>query len=108
MGEPVVYPGAGCERKGAQPPSVREGSSDLATYRLRGRPACLLGDRWFSTYSFTTSRGAPPHDTTAYDGDQKWSPRRALVTSGQSCDLTLIDEIVFNDITNLDSATLGG
>lgn len=31
-------------RTGAQPPSVREGSSDLGTYRLSGRPGGLLGD----------------------------------------------------------------
>jgi len=32
------------ERKGAQPPSVREGSSDLGPHRRRGRPAGLFED----------------------------------------------------------------
>jgi len=32
------------EWKGAQPPSVREGSSDLGPHRRRGRPAGLFGD----------------------------------------------------------------
>lgn len=32
------------EHVGAQPPSVREGSSDLGSYRRRGRPGDLFGD----------------------------------------------------------------
>jgi hypothetical protein len=32
------------EQEGAQPPSVREGSSDLGSHRVRGRLDGLFGD----------------------------------------------------------------
>ena len=34
-------------------------------------------------YRFTIASGAPPADTTQYEGDQKCSPHNARVTSGQ-------------------------
>ncbi len=45
---------------------------------LRDGLPCRLGDCWVSMYRFTIASGAPPADTTQYEGDQKCSPHNAL------------------------------
>ncbi|CAG4905505.1 MULTISPECIES: hypothetical protein [Acidithrix] len=85
--------------------SVREGSSDLNSFLvsliyLLGVSGFLCA---FSPYFFTVSNGAPPQDTTDYEGDQKCFPHKASRTSGEFFAFALMADRVFIDITSLDA-----